>query len=273
MVNVALLISLTSVWLFISCAITPGDFGWYKKMVKHYRTGGKRKKLLSPSPWWFKVIWAVASLTAVIALYIYFDGNCHFDQPRIYREDDETDEPGWIRGIIVLVFSLTNCWLKYKWVETFFRKRIFRLACIILLIMVILNVVTLWAMATTEPCKLDSVDNRYWICFGLYLVYTVWLLFLGFFNVSWMRNVGGKLNKKCDDYIDGYKKNKCQHYVHKKRERYGQSQYLKEYYPRFNVDSITLDEENLKTNTKTNLGTIYGGLSLNQNNPSTTYSF
>ena len=237
MVNVALAVSITLIWLFVNCLITRKDWKWYQNMLRSYKqtskSGEKKKKLPNVSSWFFKIMWGIASMCAAIAIYIYFDGNCHFDQPRIVNEDDETDEPGWIRGLIVLLFMLISCALKNVWVLTFFHHRKIRLACIIIAIMVALNIVVLWAIGSTDQCRLDTLTNRYWISFGLYLIFTLWLCILTFLNIAWLRTIGCNLVKD-DTYYATYKHHKHEHKKKKKVSRYSRyssTDGLKLWYP------------------------------------------
>jgi len=162
------------------------------------------------------------STLVVISLYMYFDGNCRFNRPRIYDEDDEVDKNGWIRGIIVLLFSIVVCCLKYAWVIVFFRQRRIRLALFIVLLMIVLNIVILWAMPTTDVCPMDTLVNRYWICFALYLIFTLWLFIGMIINLMWLRIVGSKLDKNHENYTC-YKGRKQAACLATKKYRYPQN--------------------------------------------------
>ncbi len=219
MVDVALVVSLAVLFFFVVTPFHPKHGKWYKKMIKHWdvpsnSSGGgggeknKRKLFRWLSMWWLKILWFLFAFSAFVALYIYFDGNCFFNQPRIFDEDDEVGTPGWDRGLVVLIFFLTICFLLHLWIHFFFNRRWFAVAFFVCLLMVAMAAVCLWAMATTPMCRGDTITNRFWISFGLYLIFTIWCVVLGLFSLNWYRTIGGRLTKHHNHYPEFRKRKK-----------------------------------------------------------------
>jgi tryptophan-rich sensory protein len=191
-------------------------------MLRNYKkdkTKSKRSKLPQLSLWFFNAIWEVLFVAVLISLYIYFDGNCRFNRFRFPDEDDEVGNIDYIRGLLVFIFSLLVCWLNRKWAVYMFVLRWFRLALLVLSLMIAMSVVMLWAMATTNPCARDELANRYWICFALYLLYSAWLVVAFFVNYRWMKTIGPWLDKNDSRYAT-FKREKFWRRVEEKKDRY-----------------------------------------------------
>jgi len=168
-------------------------------MTKYYRNlkGGYNKRIPQIPSYFFSVIWYVLYMLIAISLYIYFNGNCFFDRHRIFREDDELDNPNYEKGLIVLILAIIDAFMNKTWPWVFFRLKKYGLSLIMIAIMLMLHGVILWAMATTDQCRRDDFENRYWVSFALYLLYTIWLVIAFIINARWFSIFGFGLNKKC----------------------------------------------------------------------------
>jgi hypothetical protein len=158
---------------------------------------GKRKLgFMHLSPRIFKwLLYFVLYALVTISLYLYMDGNCYFNNFRVYNEDNETDDPNYIRGLVVLLCALCNWALEVFWIRSFFRWRRYNLASLCLVIMLALSATILWAMGSTQQCLSDTLTNRYWIAFALYLIYAIWLCVCLSVSLAWWRLVGSRLDK------------------------------------------------------------------------------
>jgi hypothetical protein len=227
MVNVALVFSIFLPLLMFSLFLITSDYRrWYKNMARFYEKGGggppgKKKLALAQVPKvFFGLFWQVAILAAAFALYLYFDGNCHFNWFRNFYEDDEVSNINWIRGLLVTLFAGLTFYVMTWWVYLFFEKRRIMLAFFVTMFCLAFSAVVLWAMCTTEQCRPDQISNRNWIAFGLYMVFTAWLFVSWIICLVWWRVLGSKLKKDTPAYRI-YEERKSRHYQSKKIERYG----------------------------------------------------
>lgn len=197
MVNVALIISFFCFYLASFYKPSKKDIRWYKTITRFYgRQGLKVKKLPKIPSYFFTILWYVLYILIAISLYIYFNGNCFFDRHRIFNEDDELENKNYEKGMIVLVLAIIDALLNKLWPYIFFKQKKYGMSLIMVVIMLALHCAILWAMATTEQCRRDTFENRYWVSFALYLIYTVWLVIAFIMNAQWFRILGWKISKK-----------------------------------------------------------------------------
>lgn len=235
MVQSALVVGSVALWLGRLFAI-PGqtERRKYKMVLDHYNNNYINKKhkgrgggfLSSSSPevnnntkkggkksrWYNRLpnisantiyfLFRLAELFAVFALYYYLNGNCQFDKYRIFDEDDEFGNSNWVKGAIVLSFSITCWFLGELWMWLFFTKRKFAISALVAVIILALGVTILWAMPTTDRCIRDSFEHRFWIAFGLWMIYMIYIVFLFYLSSVWARLIGSRINKKDSDYKD-----------------------------------------------------------------------
>lgn len=125
----------------------------------------------------------------VASLYLFFNGNCIFDNYRSYHEDDELDKSDYQKGLVVLILSFLDAVLGYIWPHFYFKKQEFQTSTLMVLGMIATNITIMCMMSLTEKCKRDTVENRYAIATGLYGVYTAWLVIVFSVSaVSWYRS-------------------------------------------------------------------------------------
>lgn len=94
----------------------------------------------------------------------------------MYDEDDQSNDPNYIKGMVVFILALFEAIGSVFIPNIYFKRQNFVKAAVILGVMVLINCVTMGLMATTDQCPLDRMTNRYYISTGLYAVYTAWLL-------------------------------------------------------------------------------------------------
>lgn len=157
--------------------------------------------------YFFSVVWYLLYMLIAISLYIYFNGNCYFDRHRIFNEDDELDNPNYEKGLIVLILAIIDAFMNKTWPWVFFRLKKYGLSLLMILVMLVLHGVILWAIATTDQCRRDGFENRYWVSFALYLIYTIWLAIAAIINAQWFKAFGWGASKKCPKVISA--RNKC----------------------------------------------------------------
>ena len=141
--------------------------GWRSCMVtaaRHY-------------PLIFGAINLVLDLALGIALYVYFDGNCFFNNFRTFDEDDEFDNSNYTKGFFVLLFYLIETFAYLQTYMIIYDWKNYGLGSFVYFCEVVLNIVIVGLMVTTAQCMGDTIANRYWISGGLYLFYIVWQLF------------------------------------------------------------------------------------------------
>jgi hypothetical protein len=206
MVNVALSIALATAWWLCPHWASRKEAKWYDRVTKHYVNKKKQRRL--PRIRYILLSWfhSFMEIAASIALYLYFNGNCYFDQPRMYDEDDEADNINYVRGLVILLLFLMVRMMGHLWPRLFFSERRFRAAACVLVVASVFNAVVLWGVGSTEQCSVDRLTNRYWISFGLYLCYSVWLLVLLAVNVRWLVVVGPTVKKKRNEDYAEYKR-------------------------------------------------------------------
>lgn len=188
---------------------------------------------------WFCAVWLVFFVCFLISMYLYFDGNCIFNSPFNLSEGSDVDNQAWIRGIITLVFLMVSLFVGGAWFYVFFIRRRFRIAFFLVFLEVALHVVILWAMPSTHQCVGDDVTNRYWISFGLYIVYSIWWLIALYINWCWWGVLGYKLVKAkdkgshyaIDSRYSSLKEEKVREKYEKKMDRYGIDGYNAYYAP------------------------------------------
>lgn len=235
MVQSALVISLVALWLGRMFSFpSEKEKKKYKIVLNHYNNnnnyaskkgaatmsgfGGKSHSISTnvgsggkKNPKWYHKLPDVSAKTvykllrlveflAVIALYYYLNGNCQFDKYRMFAEDDEFEDSNYLKGFLVLSFSIVIYFLGEMWLILFFRMRKPLFAMITTLIILTFGTVLLWAMGSAEPCVRDTFANRFWLSFALWLIYMIYIIFLFFISTVWMRVVGWRINKKDDQY-------------------------------------------------------------------------
>lgn len=206
MVNVALITAFFALF-FGGFLITVPHTGirWYKRMLEHYRGHGSCKKLPNIPPIFFSMLWFLIYTVLTISFYIYFNGNCKFDKFRIFNEDDQTDDRDWIRGLTALIFMFFQYFLFHSWIYIFFTKKMIRAALFIATLLVVSQVIILWAIGDTHQCRRDEFENRNWVAFGLQMIVLVGLLLAWFLNYKWASVIGSRC--KTDDPYRAYRAN------------------------------------------------------------------
>lgn len=204
-----------------------------------------KKKSLRPLPkvpiQFFTILWPLLLLAVGISLYLYIPGNCQFYKPRHHHLDDESDDINNVRGWNVLVFSVLTIILNIVYANQFFKARRFMRANFILVIMIALSAIVLWCIGSTDPCDGDHMNNRFWISFGLYLVYTLWLLCAFFITLLWGRALGATFEKSHPNYLL-FKHNKQCHRLQKKKRRFP-TQHLAFYPSHSDLHAVQYGEE------------------------------
>lgn len=241
--DVPLLLVLGLYWI-CGKLVDKKDVKWYKMMTTVY---GKKKgnslsygenvvardKQLPNFPVvLFQRVWTVVSFLVVASLYLYFDGNCDFYHPRMFRLDDEFNKLDRTKGWLVLVFAFLSFFFNKLWAHQFFKRRSYRTCLVLTVVMLTLNAVTLWAIYTTTPCKDDIVSNRFAISFGLYLVYAVWILIITLMTLRWSVNAISLRKKTSNVGYRTHKHLKCQYRNARKAKRYG-IEGLTSFYPHY----------------------------------------
>lgn len=190
-----------------------------RAQFNHPSLSERRKTLPAVRLYYFTIVWPLLLIALGISLYLYITGNCYFSRPKQFDLDDEPSDINNIRGWNVLIFSILTACLGKLWAHLFFRARRFRWSAIVLLIMILCNCVVMWAMGSTDTCPGDSINNRFWISFALYLAYTIWLVLTLFINLRWYSVLGPMFKKKNERYTL-FKFNKKCHKGFKRQLRY-----------------------------------------------------
>jgi hypothetical protein len=126
----------------------------------------------------FGILNFLFDLGLAIALYVYFDGNCYFNNFRTFDEDDEFNNSDYTKGFLVMLFFLIETMIYLNVYMVVFDWRNYGLGSAMYIGELILNVTILGLMVTTNQCMGDTLTNRYWISGGLYIFYAVWEVFL-----------------------------------------------------------------------------------------------
>lgn len=199
MVNVALFTALVALFYMGFTQFSRKRRSWYNERVKHYKTS-KGGGLPNIPAWMFSIIWFIIYMLLAISLYIYFDGNCVFNRFDNFQEDDEVSDDDWVRGLLVFLFMLLTFFLAKLWPRVFFKEKQFGVAAMMIVLMIAFSVTVLYSMGSTGQCRRDHIPNRYWISFGLYLIFVIWLGIALIINALWVSVLGWTTKKSHCDY-------------------------------------------------------------------------